>query len=124
MPAEDLVCWKCGHPLGDLPLRLSRLSDCKGCHAPLHVCRMCEFYDTSVANDCREPVAEVVKDKTRRNFCDYFRARPGAYDPPDRDAEGKAKSELDALFGLDRGKREAAGPPEDEARRKLDDLFK
>ncbi len=121
MPAESLVCWKCGVPLGDIPLPLSRLSECKSCHAALHVCRMCEFYDTSVANACREPIAEVVKDKKRSNFCDYFRARPNAYLPPDRGGAQKAKLELDALFGIEGDK---TGMPEDDARRKLDDLFK
>jgi len=39
-------CWKCGAPLGDLPIPLSRIAECRACSASLHVCRMCLFYDT------------------------------------------------------------------------------
>jgi len=120
----ELVCWKCGAPLGDIPLPLSRFAECKACHAKLHVCRMCEFYDTSVAKSCREPVAEEVKDKTRANFCDYFRARPGAYAAGDDTAKKKAASELEALFGLSPGSAPASPSTADDARRKLDDLFR
>jgi len=125
MPAtiEDLVCWKCGADISALPLPLSRFSECKSCHAPLHVCRLCEFYDTAYAKHCREPIAEEVKDKARANFCDYFRAKPGAWKAPDTTAAGKAQSDLEALFGLkpDSG----AGSPStaDAARSELDKLF-
>ncbi len=53
-----------------MPLR--RRDECPACSADLHVCRLCEFYDTSVAKSCREPVAEEVTDKERANFCDFF----------------------------------------------------
>ena len=72
-----LRCWKCGHGLDDMPMPLRRRDECPACGADLHVCRMCEFYDTSVAKSCREPVAEEVTDKERAQFCDYFRAQPG-----------------------------------------------
>jgi hypothetical protein len=121
--AEQLVCWKCGAPLGDMPLPLSRFAECRACHTRLHVCRMCEFYDTRVAKSCREPIAEEVKDKTRANFCDYFRARPGAYIPPDRDARDRARAELDALFGAGSSSDSTAPATADEARRRLDALF-
>lgn len=123
MVIGSLVCWKCGAALADIPLPLSRFAECKACHAALHVCRMCEFYDTSVAKSCREPVAEEVKDKTRANFCDYLRARADAYTAPDDAAAVKARSELDALFGL--GTSGAGGSPKtgDAARTQLDALF-
>jgi hypothetical protein len=38
----------------------------------LRCCRQCRFYDTTLANQCREPQAERVSDKTAANFCDYF----------------------------------------------------
>jgi hypothetical protein len=96
---------------------------------------MCEFYDTSVAKSCREPVAEEVKDKERANFCDYFRSQPGVHAAGGvSEAEG-ARAQLDAMFGIaNKGdapssaddpqalmarKREKA----DEARRQLDALF-
>jgi hypothetical protein len=59
---------------------------------------MCEYYAPSVAKSCREPVAEEVRDKTRANFCDYFRARPGAHQADTRADEARAS--LEALFGV------------------------
>ena len=60
---------------------------------------MCEFYDTSKAKHCREPIADEVKDKTAANFCDYFRATTGAYRPEAVSAADRARAELEALFG-------------------------
>ena len=97
--SHGLRCWKCGASLTALSLPLRRLEECLACHAELHVCLMCEFYDVSVAKSCRETVAEEVKDKQHANFCDYFRPSEGAYRPGDRSAADKAKAELDALFG-------------------------
>ena len=122
--ADTLVCWKCGSPFGDLPLPLSRFAECKACHAPLHVCRQCEFYDTSVANACREPVAEPVKDKERANFCAYLRPRSGAFVAADGTAGAKARSDLEALFGMTPGTAPNSPPGAEAARAELDRLFK
>lgn len=97
--AEALNCWKCGASLADLPLPLARLDVCPACNADQHVCRMCQFYDTSVSKYCREPIADEVTHKERSNFCGYFQARPDAYIPPDQNAANLARNELDALFG-------------------------
>ncbi len=122
-PAE-LSCWKCGASLAELTLPLRRLEECLACGAELHVCRLCEFYDTSVAKSCREPVAEEVKDKTRANFCDYFRPRPGAYVTAGDEAE-RARAELEALFGGGESRGSASAKPSagDEARADLESLF-
>ena len=53
MKAGDLSCWKCGVSLEGVPMPISRLSECLSCRCPLHVCRMCEFYDTSKASACQ-----------------------------------------------------------------------
>ena len=130
--SDALNCWRCGHELADLPLPLSRRAECPACDADLHVCVMCEFYDTRVAKSCRETIAEEVKDKERANFCDYFRARAGVAASHGDAAAAEARDALNALFDIDDGK-PAAGSAEssierkraeaDEARRKLDDLF-
>lgn len=96
---HGLRCWKCGGSLSDYSLPLRRTEECRACRAELHVCRMCEFYDTSKAKHCREPIADEVKDKTAANFCDYFRPIPGAYQPQALSAAERARAELDALFG-------------------------
>ena len=120
-PAE-LVCWKCGHSLAELSLPLQRLDECRQCHAELHVCKMCEFYNVTVAKQCREPIAEEVRDKERANYCDYFKARPGAYSNAGIAAAAKAKSDLESLFG---GKKDEAPAPSaaDRARAELEALF-
>jgi len=97
--AHDLVCWKCGSALAALSLPLRRLDECPSCRAELHVCRMCVDYDRRVAKHCREPTAEEVRDKEHANFCDHWKARPGAYEAPDLRALEHSKSELEKLFG-------------------------
>lgn len=96
---HGLRCWKCGVALADYTLPIRRLEECRACGAELHACRMCEFYDTSKAKHCREPVAEEVKDKTVANFCDYFRPTAAAYRPDALSAAERARAELEALFG-------------------------
>lgn len=98
MPTGDLNCWRCGAAVADEPLPLSRTAACRACQAELHVCRMCEFYDTSRAHACREPVAEPVADKSRANFCGWFRPRAGLAGSGDTAAE-EARRRLEDLFG-------------------------
>lgn len=93
-----LVCWRCGASLAALSLPFSRTDECRACGAPLHVCRMCRFYDTTKARSCAEPVADEVQDKERANFCGYFEPAPGRFRPAGIAAEG-ARSALEALFG-------------------------
>ena len=66
-----MVCHACGREVRVLG-KLGRTSECPECGADLHCCRNCKFFDTAVANECREPVAEPVRDKAGANFCDYF----------------------------------------------------
>ncbi len=117
-----MQCWQCGAALGELPTPLPRREECPECGRDLHVCKMCEFYDTSVAKSCREPIADEVRDKERANFCDYLRPRPGAHTPRDGGAAAAARSELDTLFGLE-GAPSNGADPEAEARAKLEALF-
>ena len=100
--SQGLVCWNCGASIADLSLPLSRFDECRGCRAPVHACRLCEFYQTTVAKQCREPIAEEVKDKERANFCDYFKPRLGAHTPRNQQELDDARAALDAFFGLQR----------------------
>ena len=97
---DDLVCWKCGASLADLPLPLGRRAECLACHAEQHVCRLCRHYDIAKAKQCRELAADDVKDKTRANFCDWFQPRPGAYIAA-KSGSDAARAKLDDLFGGD-----------------------
>jgi hypothetical protein len=106
-----------------LPLR--RLEECRKCGAELHVCKLCEWYNTSVAKHCREPIAEEVKDKERANFCDYFKPREDAYSTASLDAGAKAKAELESLFGAGAASSSSPSPSAAErARQELESLFK
>ncbi|MCU0840987.1 MAG: hypothetical protein MUC79_04600 [Thiobacillaceae bacterium] len=114
----ELTCWKCGRPLQDQPLPLGRRAECLGCHAELHVCRMCRHFDPAKARPCREPMADEVKDTVRANFCDWFQPRPDAHaTAPGGPAGGRAA--VEALFGGEA----TTVPPAGQTRRALDDLF-
>jgi len=117
---EGLVCWKCGASLGHLSLPLRRLEECKACGAELHACRLCEFHDPGVAKACREPVAEEVKDKSRANFCDYFRPRAGAWQGGG--GQDAARAALESLFGGAPAQPDGS-PAGDATRDRLEELF-
>ncbi|GMQ76595.1 MAG: hypothetical protein BMS9Abin01_1880 [Gammaproteobacteria bacterium] len=133
--SDSLNCWKCGHALDDMPMPLRRRDECPACGVDLHVCRMCEFYATSVAKSCREPVAEEVTDKERANFCDYFCAQPGVHAAGGVGEAEAARTQLEAMFGVESkaGDQSAGGGAEtlmdrkraqaEEARKQLDALF-
>ena len=133
--SDSLNCWKCGHALDDMPMPLRRRDECPACGTDLHVCRMCEFYDTSVAKSCREPVAEEVSDKERANFCDYFRGRSLAHAAGGVVEAEAARSQLESLFNVEgkAGNQTSAADAQslmdrkraeaDEARKQLDRLF-
>lgn len=114
MNGTSATCWKCGAEQTGILLPLSRTEACGTCGADLHVCRMCRFYDTGVANACREPVAERVTDKTRANFCGYLELRTdaGTYSA----ASAGESADLNALFGIDESNPGTGSPS-------LDDLF-
>lgn len=125
----QFICWKCGTPLSvDIPLPLARLAECLTCRTELHVCYSCVFYDTRVAKQCRETIAEEVQDKVRANFCDYFQLRPNAFQPRDESEQRTARTQLDALFGASKAEHRGAArdqqkTSEQRAAEALDALF-
>ena len=120
MDSKELVCWKCGASLKEVPQPLSRQSVCLKCGAELYVCRLCEFHDPKLRQGCREDRADHVQEKEHANFCEWFRPRPGAYAPRDEAPGQAARARLDALFG---GGKPDVPEPTDEARGELDKLF-
>lgn len=89
-------CWKCGRVL--LESELSRQETCPGCRSDTRVCRNCAHYDPSRNNQCRESAAELVTEKTKSNFCDWF--RPVFRDGGGAEArrEDAAKAAFEKLF--------------------------
>ena len=132
---QELTCWNCGKTV-EVPVPVGRGEECPHCDVDLRVCRQCGFYDTGYARNCREPNADEVGDKERRNTCDYFRpASPGKADARSGEADA-ARAKLDALFGgggnqpkggslFDEVSRhqQKSGSEADAARAKLDKLF-
>ncbi len=93
-----MICHGCGRDV-QLTDKVFRGDMCPGCGRPLHACLNCVFHDRSAHHECREPQAEWVADRAKANFCDYFRPRQGG-------APGRS------------------GPSPEQARKKLDDLFR
>ena len=119
--SNTAVCWQCGASLAELSLPLSRTDYCRQCRAELHVCKLCRFFDVTVAKQCREPIAEEVRDKQRANYCDYFSPRNDAYVPPATAAVQQSRAQLDALFG--KPATTSAPADNDSALAALNDLF-
>lgn len=77
--------------------KIKRTEICPGCRSDLHCCRNCAFYDKTVHNQCRETQAEWVVNKDRANFCDYFVFADRAAAAP-VDSSEEARKKLDDLF--------------------------
>lgn len=74
-----------------------RRDACPRCGADLHACVQCLFYAPGQYNDCREPQAERVLDPERSNYCDYFSPTTGT-SVASRPGTDDARAKLDALF--------------------------
>lgn len=73
MDKKEILCHSCEKTMTwDHDIPVSRRDECPHCSCDLHCCRMCQFYDTKVYNQCREPMADRVIEKEKSNFCDYF----------------------------------------------------
>jgi len=63
-------CWSCGNEL--TAADYGRENRCLKCDKATRVCRNCRWFDPARANQCSEPMAEPVQDKTRANYCGFF----------------------------------------------------
>ena len=90
------MCWKCKK--NTVSTSIYRNSECPVCSTDLHSCLNCKFYDENSHHECREPISEYVKDKEKRNFCDYFVEKK--YDVIDSVKSTKtARDAFNSLFG-------------------------
>ncbi|MCC5793444.1 MAG: hypothetical protein JJT85_01760 [Chromatiales bacterium] len=96
--SEALRCWRCGADTGLAP-PIGRTEECRSCRTQLHVCRMCVHFSRGLPRQCAEQDAEEVREKTRANFCDWFRPSTSAYTGEFDGPEARARDELRALFG-------------------------
>lgn len=89
------ICFSCGFGF-NFTSEVGRREECPKCRADIHVCKNCSFYDRNLYNECREPQADVVKEKDRSNFCDYFQLSTSGTSSGPTQADLKAQAE--ALF--------------------------
>jgi hypothetical protein len=65
------ICHACKRELV-LSKSAGRRDECPFCSVDLRCCLNCAFYDSSASKQCREPAADLVRQKDKANFCDYF----------------------------------------------------
>jgi len=91
------ICQTCRKEL-TIERKVGRQESCPSCGADLHVCLNCSFYSPGAYNECREPQAERVVDKKRSNFCDFFTFSDGPARPKAASGKDDARNRLDSLF--------------------------
>ncbi len=92
-------CYSCGT---EVPAETARQRSalCVKCGKELKVCLNCRFYTPGAHWDCAENIGELVKEKDRSNFCDWFSAKPpGGLVLGSSDKKSDAKKRFDDLFG-------------------------
>ncbi len=94
MLKQTVTCWSCGHSWEFSP-PLGRGDLCTGCRRDAKVCLNCKFHDRNVSRECLESQAEIVKDKEKSNFCEWFESRFSATSS----TVNHAANPLDQLFG-------------------------
>ena len=94
------MCWKCG-VVNKIENPVSRSAVCESCGADLRCCKNCAFYSPGSHYDCRENVDELVADKERANFCDYFRysASGNGVNSAGNKKSEDARKAFNSLFG-------------------------
>ena len=91
----QIICFHCQN-LNSFESKIGFRDECMKCRSDLHVCKNCEFYDSKSYNECRETSADVVRDKEKANYCDFFSASKNGSSALDEKAKLKAAAE--ALF--------------------------
>lgn len=69
-------CAKTVERASDNPI--GRSESCPHCGSDLRCCLNCRHYDRNAHRECRENIPELVREKDRGNFCDFFQVRAGA----------------------------------------------
>lgn len=91
----EVFCFSC-RKVNSSQGKIGFRDECLHCRTDIHVCKNCEFYDKKVYNECRETSADVVREKDRSNFCDFF--SPGSGGVGAIDEKARLKAAADSLF--------------------------
>ena len=126
---NSLACWNCGSPLSDIPLPISRHSQCSSCFNDLHCCRLCKYHDPERTVYCLEDRADPPIQKENSNFCDYFSPSSKAFNAGGAIKSADSKVILESLFDSSEedsisSDNDVVESKEEEAMRALNDLFK
>jgi hypothetical protein len=71
-------CGSCGKAFElDVAATVGRRDTCPHCEAELRTCLSCRHYEPNVAKGCKEPFAEVPRERDRANFCEFFQIGEG-----------------------------------------------
>jgi hypothetical protein len=93
-------CFKCSKEL-EFAVKggiiVGRLDTCDHCGAYLHCCKNCGFHDPGIHNECRETLTEFIRDRESANFCSSFYYGDADEAPKNKNLD-EAKSKLDDLF--------------------------
>jgi hypothetical protein len=90
-------CHACGKELS-VGRTIGRKDVCPHCGVDVRCCLNCAFYDRAAAKSCREPAVELISDKARANFCDYFSLAKRAAITGAVPAQENTRKALDDLF--------------------------
>ena len=120
-PDPIYKCYKCSEEL-HFDVKIGRRDMCPNCYAYLHCCRNCQQWDPTVHNQCLEDRAEFIRDRDEGNFCLYFSFK--AQNTEGTSEADQAKAKLEKMFGISMNKVAAAPKTEDDAKKKLEALFK
>ena len=88
-------CFSCQTVNQTVDNKVGFRDDCESCGTDLHCCKCCRFYDTGAYNECRESSADIVREKERANYCEYFQPNEQGSAADDQD---KLRAAADALF--------------------------
>ena len=83
---------------------------------------MCDYYDPRLPDACAEDDALEVKEKSKANFCDYFKPSTNKYSPDALEAEVAAIQDLNALFGNETERKSASASTTTNSAAEADDL--
>lgn len=89
------LCHQCKREIV-LTVKTGRRDECPFCNADIHCCLNCTFYDRTASKQCREPMTELMKEKNKANYCDYFQFAERLLE--NQAVAEKARKELDDLF--------------------------
>ena len=73
---QRLKCFSCHTDL-EYPDKVGFRAECGHCGADVHCCKNCRFYDPKVYNECKETSADVVREKDRANYCEFYQPAGG-----------------------------------------------